>query len=189
MRVRVGIGFTPFGVRVQDALLRRDAAGLQPILAALDGAGLDHVVAGDHVSFHGGHGSDGLVESALLLGAHPSMHVHLAIYLLPLRHPVLVARQLASIAQLAPGRMHFGVGIGGEDRHEVEITGVDPATRGRRTDESLGVLRALLTGAPVTHHGEFFSFDDAARSCRHRTRPSRWSSAVVPTPRCAGPRR
>jgi alkanesulfonate monooxygenase SsuD/methylene tetrahydromethanopterin reductase-like flavin-dependent oxidoreductase (luciferase family) len=53
------------------------------------------------------------------------------------------------------------VGVGGEDRHEVEITGVDPATRGRRTDESLSVLRRLLAGETVTHHGEFFAFDDA----------------------------
>jgi alkanesulfonate monooxygenase SsuD/methylene tetrahydromethanopterin reductase-like flavin-dependent oxidoreductase (luciferase family) len=62
---------------------------------------------------------------------------------------------------MAPGRLVLGIGIGGEDRHEVEITGVDPATRGRRTDESLGALRNLLTGTPVTHHGEFFDFDEA----------------------------
>jgi alkanesulfonate monooxygenase SsuD/methylene tetrahydromethanopterin reductase-like flavin-dependent oxidoreductase (luciferase family) len=124
-------------------------------------AGLDHVVMGDHVSFQGGHGVDGLVEAAMLLGCHPSIAVHLGVFLLPLRHPVLVARQLASIAEAAPGRLHFGIGVGGEDRHEVEVVGVDPATRGRRTDESLAVLRALLTGDRVTHHGEFFDFDDA----------------------------
>ncbi len=63
-----------------------------------------------------------------------------------LRHPVPVARQIASLCEAAPGRLSFGVGIGGEDRHEIEICGVDPATRGRRTDESLEVLLPLLAG-------------------------------------------
>ena len=52
---------------------------------------------------------------------HPTLPVHTGVYLLPLRHPVLVARQLADLGQLAPGRLVFGVGIGGEDRHEVAM--------------------------------------------------------------------
>jgi len=72
-----------------------------------------------------------------------------------------VARQLADIERLAPGRLSFGVGIGGEDRHEVAICGVDPATRGARMDESLTVLRGLLSGQAVTFHGRFFDLDDA----------------------------
>jgi alkanesulfonate monooxygenase SsuD/methylene tetrahydromethanopterin reductase-like flavin-dependent oxidoreductase (luciferase family) len=92
---------------------------------------------------------------------HPTLPVMTGVYLLPLRHPVLVARQLSDIDQLAPGRLIFGVGIGGEDRHEVEMCGVDPATRGRRMEECLAVLRELRTGAAVTFHGEFFDLDDA----------------------------
>lgn len=72
-----------------------------------------------------------------------------------------VARQLASIAELAPGRLTFGVGIGGEDRHEIEVCGVDPRTRGRRMDECLQILRALACGEPVTFDGELFSLRDA----------------------------
>jgi alkanesulfonate monooxygenase SsuD/methylene tetrahydromethanopterin reductase-like flavin-dependent oxidoreductase (luciferase family) len=87
--------------------------------------------------------------------------VYVGLYLLPLRHPVTVARQLASIAELAPGRLTFGVGIGGEDRHEIEVCGVDPRTRGRRMDECLEILRAFAAGQPVTFTGEFFSFQDA----------------------------
>jgi alkanesulfonate monooxygenase SsuD/methylene tetrahydromethanopterin reductase-like flavin-dependent oxidoreductase (luciferase family) len=55
----------------------------------------------------------------------------------------------------------LGVGVGGEDRHEIEICGVDPATRGRRTNETLIALRGLLSGAPVSHQCEFFEFEDA----------------------------
>jgi len=83
------------------------------------------------------------------------------VYLLALRHPVTVARQLATIAEAAPGQLVFGVGVGGEDRNEIAMCGVDPRTRGRRTDESLHVLRRLLDGEPVSHSGEFFNFERA----------------------------
>ncbi len=123
--------------------------------------GVDHVCVGDHVSFFVGAGSDGLITATSLLSLQAELPVYIGLYLLPLRHPVPVARQLASIAELAPGRLTFGVGIGGEDRHEVEICGVDPQTRGRRMDECLQILRALSGGEPVNFDGEFFSLADA----------------------------
>jgi alkanesulfonate monooxygenase SsuD/methylene tetrahydromethanopterin reductase-like flavin-dependent oxidoreductase (luciferase family) len=43
----------------------------------------------------------------------------------------------------------------------VAVCGVDPASRGRRMDECLAVLRRLLAGERVSHHGEFFDLDDA----------------------------
>jgi alkanesulfonate monooxygenase SsuD/methylene tetrahydromethanopterin reductase-like flavin-dependent oxidoreductase (luciferase family) len=130
-------------------------------LAAIADSAIDHVCVGDHVSFHVGAGADGLIDAASLLTQHAELPCYVALYLLSLRHPVLVARQLASIADIAPGRLTFGVGIGGEDPHELEICGVDPRTRGRRTDESLEVLRALSEGKPVSFEGEFFSLRDA----------------------------
>jgi alkanesulfonate monooxygenase SsuD/methylene tetrahydromethanopterin reductase-like flavin-dependent oxidoreductase (luciferase family) len=123
-------------------------------------AGIDHLCVGDHVSFFVGAGSDGLITATSLLSIQPDLPVYVGLYLLPLRHPVLVARQLASIAELAPGRLTFGVGIGGEDRHEIEVCGVDPRTRGRRMEECLQILRSLAGGEPVTVDGEFFSFQD-----------------------------
>jgi alkanesulfonate monooxygenase SsuD/methylene tetrahydromethanopterin reductase-like flavin-dependent oxidoreductase (luciferase family) len=124
-------------------------------------AGLDHVCTGDHVSFFVGAGVDGLVSTASLLAVHPAIPVYVAVYLLPLRHPTLVARQIADLESLAPGRLTLGVGIGGEDPHEYAVCGVDPRTRGRRMDECLTVVRELMTGAPVTFHGEFFDLEDA----------------------------
>src|SRR4029079_11018584 len=97
----------------------------------------------------------------LRLGAQPDMPVYFALYLLPLRHPVPVARQLATLAQLAPARLTLGVGIGGEDPHELEVCGIDPRTRGRRMDESLRILRGLADGTPLTFDGEFFTLNDA----------------------------
>lgn len=116
---------------------------------------------GDHVSFHVGIGFDGLLNATALSVLHPRLAVHTAVYLLPLRHPVLVARQLSSLSQLAPGRLSFGVGVGGEDRREVANCGVDPATRGRRMDECMQVLRALMAGESVSFAGEFIQVDEA----------------------------
>jgi alkanesulfonate monooxygenase SsuD/methylene tetrahydromethanopterin reductase-like flavin-dependent oxidoreductase (luciferase family) len=123
--------------------------------------GLDHVFVADHISFHTGFGMDGLVQAATVAALEPELAIHIGVYLLALRHPVPVARQIATLCESAPGRLVLGVGVAGEDRHEIEICGVDPKTRGRRTDESLAVLRALLRGEPVTHRGEFFAFEQA----------------------------
>jgi alkanesulfonate monooxygenase SsuD/methylene tetrahydromethanopterin reductase-like flavin-dependent oxidoreductase (luciferase family) len=151
--VRVGM-FPPLALRSSDPEATRT------FLAEAGRAGVDHVCCGDHVSF-AGVGFDGLVQATTLLMLHPTLPVYTGVYLLPLRHPVLVARQLADLARIAPGRLIFGVGIGGEDRHEVSICGVDPASRGRRMDECLTVVRQLLTGQPVTFHGRFFDLDEA----------------------------
>jgi alkanesulfonate monooxygenase SsuD/methylene tetrahydromethanopterin reductase-like flavin-dependent oxidoreductase (luciferase family) len=130
-------------------------------LAQAAEAGIDHICCGDHVSFFTGTGFDGLVQATALAALHPTLPIYTGVYLLPLRHPVLVARQLADIERLAPGRLIFGVGVGGEDRHEVSICGVDPATRGLRMNECLTIVRELLTGKPTTFHGTFFDLDEA----------------------------
>jgi alkanesulfonate monooxygenase SsuD/methylene tetrahydromethanopterin reductase-like flavin-dependent oxidoreductase (luciferase family) len=131
------------------------------MLARIAEEGVDHVCVGDHVSFFVGAGSDGLITAMSMLAAQAELPVYVGLYLLPLRHPVPVARQLATIAQLAPGRLTLGVGIGGEDPHEIEVCGVDPKTRGRRMDECLHVLRELADGTPLTFDGQFFSLRDA----------------------------
>jgi alkanesulfonate monooxygenase SsuD/methylene tetrahydromethanopterin reductase-like flavin-dependent oxidoreductase (luciferase family) len=140
------------------------AVGLEQVRLALRtmaDAGLDHVTVSDHVSFRGGRGNDGLIAAATYAAIEPRLTAYLSVYLLPLRHPSTVARQLATLAAYAPGRLILGVGVGGEDRHEVEICGVDPATRGRRMDECLEVLRGLLTGQPVTFHGQHIDVEEA----------------------------
>ncbi len=124
-------------------------------------AGIDHLAVGDHVSFHVGAGFDGLIQATALLAAEPRLPVTVAVYLLALRHPVTVARSLASIGEMAPGRLTLGVGVGGEDRHEIELCGVDPATRGRRTDEALQIVRALASGERIDHHGTHFDLTGA----------------------------
>jgi alkanesulfonate monooxygenase SsuD/methylene tetrahydromethanopterin reductase-like flavin-dependent oxidoreductase (luciferase family) len=153
MTIRIGM-FPPPGLVEQG----QDTA--RAFLSQADREGIDYVCCGDHVSFFVGLGFDGLLQATALTMLHPTLPVCTGVYLLPLRHPVLVARQLADIGQIAPGRLTFGVGVGGEDRHEVSSCGVDPATRGLRMNECLAIVRELLTGKPVTYHGTFFDLDE-----------------------------
>lgn len=157
------IGESPVkvGFRPPHQLFRDGAAAVRRAVEQAEDLGIDQVCVGDHVSFQGGQGFDGLIHATALAVLSTSLQVHTAVYLLGLRHPLPVARQVSSIAELAPGRFVFGVGVGGDDPHELEVCGVDPRTRGRRTDESLQLVRDLLSGATVTHHGEFFDIADA----------------------------
>jgi alkanesulfonate monooxygenase SsuD/methylene tetrahydromethanopterin reductase-like flavin-dependent oxidoreductase (luciferase family) len=156
-RPRVRVGLFADALEPTDG----DPERLRATLDQVADAGVDHLCVGDHVSFFVGAGSDGLIRATSLLAVQAALPVYVGLYLLPLRHPVTVARELATIAQLAPGRLALGVGLGGEDRHEIEICGVDPKTRGHRMDECLHILRLLADGTPVNFDGEFFTLDDA----------------------------
>ena len=149
------------GVYASPELLQGPLGQRRRRLERVAAAGLDHVFVPDHISFFIGAGMDGLIQAATAAALAPTLRVVVGVYLLGLRHPVPVARQVATLCESAPGRLVLGVGVGGEDRHEIEICGVDPRTRGRRTDEALLALRGLLTGEPFTHRGEFFAFEKA----------------------------
>ncbi len=146
------------GMSVPWDLWGLDASQRSARLAAMADAGIDHLFTADHVSFIDGSGMDGPVVLAALSGIEPRLDLHLGVWLLALRHPMVAARQIASLAEAAPGRVTVGVGVGGEDRHEFEVCGVDPGTRGRRTDAALVAVRALLDGDTVDGDGEFFDF-------------------------------
>ena len=149
------------GTLASNGILLAPHAERRAYLERVAASGLDHVFIADHVSFHVGTGMDGLINAATIAASHPTLKVCVGVYLLALRHPVTVARQLATLAESSPGQLILGVGVGGEDRNEIAMCGVDPATRGRRTDECLAVLQGLLTGEPMDYRGEFFAFERA----------------------------
>jgi alkanesulfonate monooxygenase SsuD/methylene tetrahydromethanopterin reductase-like flavin-dependent oxidoreductase (luciferase family) len=149
------------GISDQDAFTLPDLRARRRRLDRVATAGVDHITVGDHIGFHGGTGFDGLVTASTLLASHESLPVIVGVYLLGLRHPMLAARQLSTLAQAAPGRLTLGIGVAGEDRREVSNAGVDPGTRGRRLDEALPLVRRLLAGEEVSHRGEFFQLEDA----------------------------
>jgi probable F420-dependent oxidoreductase len=87
------------------------------------------------------------------------------VYVLPLRHPIEVAKQAATLAILSQGRFVLGVGTGWM-REEFDIYGVDFAGRGRRMDEMIEVMQGLWAGEMFEYHGEFFDFDPIVVSPR-----------------------
>ena len=154
MAVRVGM-FLPRSVMGGDPKL------LKPVLARMERAGVDHVGTADHVSFHSGWGLDGLINATAYLMANDTLPVYVGVYLLALRHPVTVMRQLSAISEHAPGRLTLGIGVGGEDRHEVEVCGIDPRTRGKRTSECMAILRGLMAGEALSFDGQFYQLNNA----------------------------
>jgi probable F420-dependent oxidoreductase len=74
---------------------------------------------------------------------------------LPIRQPVLVAKQAASVAVLTQNRFGFGVGLSPWPE-DFEVCGEDFATRGKRTDEMIDIIRGLLTGEFFEYHGEHY---------------------------------
>jgi len=121
--------------------------------------GLDGVLAGDHVTFYG-FGHDGLQTLTAIAGVTSRIQLKTAVYLLPLRHPVPVALQVASLDQLSLGRFVFGIGIGGEDPHEFTSCGVNPHVRGARCNEALQILPRLWSEDHVSFNGVHFTLDN-----------------------------
>ena len=122
--------------------------------------GVDSLFAGDHVTFYG-FGNDGLQTLTAIAAVTETIELKTSVYLLPLRHPMPVALQVAILDQLSRGRFILGVGVGGEDPHEFTSCGVDPRTRGARTDEALQILRRVWTEDEITFQGRHFQLDRA----------------------------
>ncbi len=114
---------------------------------------------------------DPLVGMAFALGRTSQLKVGTGVAVLPGRNPVLLAKQLSSLALLAPRRVLPVLGLGParlEDRSAFPLPEARGETRpagtvGRRGavfDEALEVLRRLLREPQVTFHGEFFDFTE-----------------------------
>ncbi len=117
---------------------------------------------------------DPLELLAFLAGRTTTLGLATGVLVLPDHHPVVLAKRLATLDRLSGGRLRLCVGMGWL-REEIEACGTDFATRGRRADEQLAVMRALWSGEATTHAGEFFSFADAVS----RPTPVRGSVPVL----------
>jgi len=131
---------------------------MRALIELVDRGGYDSLWVGDHISFH-----IAILDPLLQLAQAAVMSRRLVlgtdVYLVPLRHPTPVAKQVATLDQLAEGRFIFGVGVGGEFPKEFEACGVPVRERGARLDESIAVMRKLWSGQPATHDGRFFKFE------------------------------
>jgi len=86
-----------------------------------------------------------------------------AIFLAALRHPILLAYQLASLDWITGGRIDLGVGYGRPKEpaaeHEFQILGLDPSARMKMSEELVQVMRRLWRENDVSHAGQFTRFE------------------------------
>ncbi|MEV0056324.1 TIGR03619 family F420-dependent LLM class oxidoreductase [Saccharopolyspora shandongensis] len=102
--------------------------------------------------------ADPLIAAAAMGAATSRLRFYTSVLKLGPRNPVLLARQLASVAVLTGDRFGLGIGLGWAPE-EFEWCGAPYAKRGARVDEAIEVLRLILGGGMVEYHGEFFDFD------------------------------
>ena len=79
------------------------------------------------------------------------------IMILPLRNPVVLAKQLASVDVMSGGRLIFGIGIGNLE-FEFNAVGMPFDHKGKRAEEALAAMKALWTMNRAEFHGRYFSF-------------------------------
>jgi len=132
---------------------------LATLVELVDRGGFDSLWVGDHISFHIAI-LDPLLQLAQAAVLSRRLVFGTGVYLVPLRHPTPVAKQVATLDHLTEGRFIFGVGVGGEFHKEFEACGVPVTERGARLDEGIAVMRKLWSGKPATHDGRFFKFED-----------------------------
>ena len=148
MKVRIGVALgqggepSQFGAAV-DVLEQ----------AGIDSLWLPEMVYGSLV--------DPFIGMSWALARTQRLKVGTGVAVLPGRHPVLVAKQLASLAGLAPRRVLPVFGLKPARPAELAAFGVPAGRRAAVFDESLELIRRLLSEPEVTFHGEFFTVESA----------------------------
>ncbi|HXW81995.1 MAG TPA: TIGR03619 family F420-dependent LLM class oxidoreductase [Acidimicrobiales bacterium] len=98
---------------------------------------------------------DAMVALAVIASATQGAAIGTAVLVLPLRHPVILAKQAASIDVLSGGRLVLGVGAGWL-AEEFDALDVPFGSRGQRFTEWLQLLRACWSGEPGPFDGEHY---------------------------------
>jgi probable F420-dependent oxidoreductase len=164
-------------MRFAFALAFSDPTHFVELARTADAAGWDAVALSDHVFFPERLASpypyqpdgkpfwepstpwpDPWVAIGAMAGVTTRLRFLTNVYVLPARHPFVVAKAAGTAAVLSHDRVLLGIGVGWM-REEFELLGQDFTTRGRRTDEAIAVLRTLWRGGMVEHHGRFYDFD------------------------------
>ena len=131
-------------------------------------------------------GTAGVLEPLSLL-AHAAavttrIRLGTAVILVPLRTPVGLAKELATIDQLSGGRLIAGLALGGEQEHYPAF-GLSPDGRARRFEEALRLLKLLWTEPSVTYEGEFWRLHGVAVEPKpiQRPHPAVWLGGGHPS--------
>jgi probable F420-dependent oxidoreductase len=156
-----------FGWRVPSyASPRIDASRareLTPYFTKVEEAGftglwvIDHLLVAPNV--YSVAWQDPLITLAVAGAVTEEIRLGSAILCAPLRHPTMIAKEIASLDSLTGGgRVILGIGTG-HDEDEFASVGVSKRERGRRTDEALELIRLLLDEDDVTYAGNFYQVD------------------------------
>lgn len=103
------------------------------------------------------HWPDPWVLAAAVAQATTRLQFLSTIYILPLRDPFSAAKAVSTAACLSNNRVSLGVGVGWQ-KAEFELVGQDFHTRGKRCDESLQIMRQLMSGESCDFEGRFYHF-------------------------------
>jgi probable F420-dependent oxidoreductase len=98
-----------------------------------------------------------LICAAAMGAVTSTIRFHTAVLKLPIRNPVIFAKEVTSVSAITGGRFDLGVGISPWP-DDYEVCGVPWSGRGRRFEECIQVIQSLATGEYVEHHGEFYDF-------------------------------
>ncbi|WP_405177208.1 TIGR03854 family LLM class F420-dependent oxidoreductase [Nocardia sp. NBC_01377] len=166
MKIRFGVG-TGAGT---------DPEALPELVDRLEAAGVDSLWFSELVY---SQAVDPVVGMAFALSRTTRLKVGTSVAILPGRHPVLVAKQLASLAALAPKRVLPVFGLQPASGNERDLFPV-PGRRGAVFDESLRLLRAVLRADDVDFDGDYFSVRGAAVGRRSARPLDIWLGGRVP---------
>lgn len=131
-----------------------------------DDLGFDYLWVSEHivqipevVPFQGPRFYEAVSAAGVLLGATSRVRLLTYIAVLPYHHPLMYAKQIATVDVLSGGRLTLGL-ASGHLQKEFEALGVPFAERGRRSDEYLRIMKELWTSELASYHGEFYTFEN-----------------------------
>jgi alkanesulfonate monooxygenase SsuD/methylene tetrahydromethanopterin reductase-like flavin-dependent oxidoreductase (luciferase family) len=113
----------------------------------------------------------------------PDVRYGTGILVLPLRNPVILAKEVATLDYLTGGKFILGIG-GGWDPDEFLAVGTRIEERGKRTDEILSAVRLLLTEDNVSFNGQYYQFENVTIEPRPPKMPEIWvaGGSRIPDP-------
>jgi len=134
------------------------------IAVLAEAAGWDGVFIWDHLAFvWGAPAADPWLSLAAIAGATSRVRLGTAVTPVARRRPHVLAHQVATLDVLSGGRVIFGAGLGGAPNEFGKFgEPTDAKVRAEMLDEGLDVLRALWSGAEVSHRGAHYTVDGVA---------------------------
>jgi probable F420-dependent oxidoreductase len=119
------------------------------------------VIPTDHVELSGPHYLQSTVAQAYIAGATEKIRLNSCVTVLPLQHPIVLAKALATADWMSSGRMMVTFGVGWLER-EFDFLGVPFRERGRIADEYLAAIIELWTSESPRFEGRYVSFQNMA---------------------------